>query len=335
MGIWGTLMMNRVRQAASAAVVAAFAVAAFAVSAGPAQASTAAPEWRSSYQLHVSGAVLTGITAPSASAVWATGQYRSGSDFLLHWNGRRWHLAGMPVAGFHAAVIVSSSPYNVWLFGWTTKLMALRWNGKSWHRTSWPGLVGLAPQSVSVLAYNDVWLSNGAQPEHWNGRVWTAVALPAGCGDDQLSAGSSTDVWAVNVPAGYPAAESLTVCHWTGHAWDKVHLPRSGKESFVRLLVTSASSAWISGSKLVWHLSGQTWHVITGAEASGSPQLALASYGASGLWTGANDLWTGRAWTSPTGPGYLLPQAIASVPRSTQAWLVGNDLQGQVVLRAT
>jgi hypothetical protein len=334
--IRGGFMMNRVRQAVWAAAVAAFlGVSAFAVPAIPAEASSVVPQWRTSYQLHASGAVLTGVTAPAAGAVWVTGRYRSGSDFLLRWNGRSWRLRRMPVAGFHAATIVSSSPFDVWLFGWTTtKLMALRWNGKSWHRTSWPGVL-YAPQSVSVVAWNDVWLSNGAQVEHWNGHVWTAVAMPARCGGDQLSAGSGTDVWAVNVPADDPGSQSLVVCQWTGHAWHEVHLPRSGKETFVRLLATSATSVWISSNYLVWHLSGRTWHVISGVEAFGSPQLALASYGASGLWTGASDLWTGRAWISPTGPGYLLPQAIASVPGSTQAWMVGGDQEGQVVLRAT
>jgi hypothetical protein len=89
------------------------------------------------------------------------GQNHSGTQLLLHWNGHRWRLGGMPVRGYHEKAIASSSPSDVWLFGYTTKPVALRWNGRSWHQTSWPGFASFPPQAVTVLAWNDVWISVG------------------------------------------------------------------------------------------------------------------------------------------------------------------------------
>lgn len=331
-------MMNNVKLTATAAAAAVLAVAAAVLpGAVPAQASTLPSQWHTAYHLGIRGGLLTGIMAPAASAVWVTGLNRSGTGFLLHWNGHRWRLGNMPVPGFHVAAIASSSPRNVWMFGWTTEPVALRWNGKSWHRISWPGVVGLGPQGLSVLAWNNVWISEGQQPQHWNGHSWTTVTMPAGCGDEQIGAASTTDVWTVNVPDG-PTAQKFVACQWNGRNWRRVEVPHTGETRFVRLLVVSSASVWVAGQgstrSLVWHLSGHSWHVMTDAGA-GDVLVALASYGTSGLWTGEHDVWTGRAWIHPTGPGHLTAYALTSVPRSAQAWLVGSDQAGQVVLRVS
>jgi hypothetical protein len=113
-------------------------------------------------------------------------------------------------------------------------------------------------------------------------------------------------------------------------------VPRSGTTlgEFVVLDVVTPSSVWVGDdSSLLWHWSSGRWHVLTGR--NGQSPVQLATYGSDGMWADSGDVWTGRAWISVgTQGGQLTPEGLASAPRSTQAWLVGNTPTGPEVLRA-
>src|SRR5215472_2963050 len=99
-----------------------------AAAAGP-RASAGQVTWKVAYQPRIPNGIMVGVTAPSLRSAWAFGYKQTkaapGPYFLLHWNGNRWRVSGMPVLGYHAAAIASSSASNVWLFGWTSSKQPL------------------------------------------------------------------------------------------------------------------------------------------------------------------------------------------------------------------
>lgn len=111
------------------------------------------------------GNVLYGVTAVSASDVWAVGgtQYSSGSilgqPLTEHWNGTAWSIVSSPVppeptSNFFSVAAISSS--DVWAVGYMAKnnignTLIEHWNGSSWAVATSPnpgslsnGLNGIA-----------------------------------------------------------------------------------------------------------------------------------------------------------------------------------------------
>ena len=109
---------------------------------------------------------LRGVTAVSASDIWAVGEYNSttlGLQALIeHWNGSSWSLVKSPSLGgsgenpiLYAAAAVSTS--DVWAVGfynntngaWLTLIE--HWNGSKWSVVPSPSPGGLNFENYSVL----------------------------------------------------------------------------------------------------------------------------------------------------------------------------------------
>jgi hypothetical protein len=91
---------------------------------------------------------LTGISAASASNIWAVGTYGNEKTLVLHWNGTRWTQVATPNPGADVSTlngVSASSPSNAWAVGSyqlppsggtiLSKTLMLRWNGTTWTRS--------------------------------------------------------------------------------------------------------------------------------------------------------------------------------------------------------
>jgi len=293
--------------------------------------------WRIAYEPHIRNGVMTGVTAPASDAVWAIGRvypkHGTGPYFLLHWNGKHWRKSGMPAHGYRADTVMASSARNVWMFGWTGKTpLALRWNGHHWLRIAEPSEAQFGLQSEAVFSATDVWVANGAYAARWTGSRWIQVPLPVPV--QQLSGSSPRDVWVAGIEAG----GKLAAYRYENRKWHPVPMPHPAA-TFAGLVVQSATSVFVTAitttSQPLLHWNGHRWHRLT--RRVGYIPIPMAAYGRDGVWVNPGTVWTGRSWALVGGPGDIgavLPEGLASVPRSTSAWLVANASPGAVVLRA-
>src|SRR5258707_607647 len=56
---------------------------------------------------------ISDATAPSPRDIWAVSQY---GGYVLHWNGRRWHVARRWRGG-QITDVAAATPKDVWVFG--------------------------------------------------------------------------------------------------------------------------------------------------------------------------------------------------------------------------
>lgn len=221
---------------------------------------------------------LLGVSALSATNVWAVGFFSDGSldhSLIEHWNGRAWKQftapaqGCMPGDGLSSVTAISSS--NVWAVGPVTNCFSLEatpdafhWNGRAWHEVPPPNpgnLLGGDLGGVDATSAHDVWAvgyyPDGSTPlavasltAHWNGTKWKLVASPNPVGADRpdflqgVSATSRSNAWAVgsSVPK-FPDAPVTVAVHWNGHAWKRVPSPHPAHGNGDELLAVDALSA--------------------------------------------------------------------------------------------
>jgi Protein of unknown function (DUF2510) len=191
--------------------------------------------------------LLAGVTAVSASDVWAVGSSsNSKGDFApvaLHWNGTSWSIVPTPQLNLgllNAVTAVSAS--DAWAVGTyganPEQVLMLHWNGTSWTKVAAPPLgTSIADlDGVSADSASDVWAAGWYKdPEknlvlHWNGTSWTSVTVPTPGGYiselNGVTALSPDNVWAVGgwlTKSGQSSpGETL---HWNGHTWANVATP--------------------------------------------------------------------------------------------------------------
>jgi hypothetical protein len=195
------------------------------------------------------GDTLTGVTAVSASDVWATGSFSNASQILPlfeHWNGTAWSVVNVPnvpsQVNFVQAVSAVSAN-DVWAVGsevdssGNTAELILHWNGTQWTVVTAPPLGQQARlQAVQAVSASDVWAvgtglgANGGESHnlalHWNGTVWSQVPVPD-VGNSvnansltSVTALSSDDVWAVGAAnGGADGVPQALIEHWNGSFW--------------------------------------------------------------------------------------------------------------------
>ena len=153
--------------------------------------------------------ILNGVTAISATNVWAVGAENNTTagveqTLIEHWDGTSWSVISSPNQGgngyLHSIVPVPFSN-KLWSVGqfnntntsWET--LTEFWNGKSWSVVSSPNMSPEGSTSVNVflggtaISKNSAWavglyqFSNGTSPtqpliEHWDGANWSIVSSP-------------------------------------------------------------------------------------------------------------------------------------------------------------
>ena len=237
--------------------------------------------WQKAISPNVSGATalnneLLGVTAVSASDVWAVGwaQDPNGPQFVK-------------------------------------RTLIQHFNGSTWDIVSSPNRTGDTVSelfSASAVSANDAWAvgssNNGSLPsrtliEHWNGSQWDIIPSPSP--DQQfnelrgIAALSANDVWAVGFRGGTKSDTPIEtlILHWNGSAWTQVTSPNisGGANQLFGITAISANDIWAVGSSagdpLAVHWSGSTWSVSPLEEGSGLSSEKLS--GVSGK--ASNDVW--------------------------------------------
>lgn len=182
---------------------------------------------------------LVGISGRSAANIWAVGQYCTARclgaspaehGLILHWNGRKWSKATLPVrnsAMFAAVAAVSAN--DAWAAGTAGKNgnpLVLHWNGKKWSKVRSPDVF---PTALAFGSPRSGWgVGNGAGLMHWNGHTWRFADFGSRVADQgmfkSISARRPSDVWAVGsycrtkCGAISPVIDTVAM-QWNGHRW--------------------------------------------------------------------------------------------------------------------
>ncbi len=194
----------------------------------------------------------------------------------------------------------------------------LHWDGTGWTKAPINAKDGDL-KSVDVLSENDAWAVgtlSGYQKTlavHWNGSVWSNVAVPSPVGSYDILYGVSgsgpDDVWAVGV-TGY--SQGL-IAHWHGTTWITVpHPTYQDGEEFRSVATITPDDAWAVGGQLVYpeqpiieHWDGTSWKdagiapvpnggLLMGVDATGPNDVWAAGIGYGGALVYH---WDGTGWT--------------------------------------
>jgi hypothetical protein len=272
--------------------------------------------------------LLDGITAVSATDIWAVGYTLNAHDedqhtLIEHFDGTSWSIEPGSVPGILSGVSAGTAG-DVWAVGvipatisTLAKTLTEHWDGTRWQvvPSPSPGKFGDSLGAVTVAAPGDVWAagdaitsrfdSSVAFTEHWNGTAWSTVPTPAPVSstDSELRAVAATggnDVWAAGlyqVPSPQGTLSFTLTEHWTGSRWTIVSSPSpTGDDLFSSLAAVSPSDVWAVGG-------------------SGTGSLI------------AN--WTGHAWVQEPAP--RLHHAVGgidsvSAASATDVWAAGSDI---------
>jgi hypothetical protein len=161
--------------------------------------------------------VMSGVSAASASDIWAVGEVQiqgsagsSARTLIMHWNGHNWrrvpsHAPG--VSGRLSAVSALSAT-NAWAVGvyspttGTARSLIEHWNGTTWAQVTAPNPGGSGDLSgVAAISPNNVWAVGGdgfgqGLTVHWDGSSWQPVGTAIPQNQSELEAVAAT-------PAGY------------------------------------------------------------------------------------------------------------------------------------
>jgi hypothetical protein len=341
------------------------------------------------------GATFTQLTAVSArtdSNVLAVGNevpstFANSRSLAEHWDGTVWSRLTIPspgtLDGLHDVHFVADN--DAWLVGTTyngtqNDSLALRWNGSTLSRVATPNgstgpnvgndLTGVGGNASDLWAVGNTGTGPNFTPMilHWNGSVWSSVAVPANPGAgpyllNAVSRVSASDAWAVGeFRNSTPGKDIPMVFHWNGAVWSNVAgVPDPGSSTTQLLSVKafSTTDVWAVGfttnahrESLVLHWNGATWTRIT--TPTGPQDTVLNDVSGSStndLWAVGSDSrnngkfvnsfalhWDGTAWTQVTSPNpdkkvnSLL--GVDTVNASTNAWMVGatkkKNLTGRI-----
>jgi hypothetical protein len=259
---------------------------------------------------------LTGVSAASASDVWAVGgrgglERTGGKQRTLteHWNGTAWSRVPSPnpsppqAEGNSLNAVTAVSPTDAWAVGWEgsgnpnvdNTSMILHWNGTAWSQVASPPPAGAGANALTgvsavkgkaaAFAVGEAVVSEKATPNvlRWNSSQWRQQAVPEpGSVGNSLSAVSmlsASDAWAVGdySKPGMVLPMYPLAMYWDGTAWSVTKTPGLGDQSELNAVTTvSATDAWAVGASLV----GDSINGVT---------LILH--------------WNGKTWTKSPPPG--------------------------------
>ena len=256
---------------------------------------------------------------------------------------RRSMMACAVAAGLAASVLAVPAGASTGTDGWQ---LALTVHAPTTH----PASQWLMMTSISAPSADDVWTIGAVQPandsapdrpvlEHWNGHVWTQVAMPGSftAGDGfQVVAVSSTDVWVFNSSdkAQGRFAEKPMWARWNGRAWTTGSLvvPALTAGGFIDITAAVAigpDDIWVGGRATSEYFSaqsadepflvnynGKSWRMypfprtanaISGISALGPADVWASGSADSGVNDEVNRLlhWNGRSWQSIRIPASL------------------------------
>ncbi len=236
------------------------------------------------------GSTLTGISAISATNIWAVGQSFSGSTastLVEHYNGTKWSIVSSPnVEGqsslFTSVKAVAST--NVWAVG---------------------------------ESYNAQYASQ-TLTEHYNGTKWSIVASPNPQTSanylEGVAAASSKSVWTVGGDAGSNGRSQTLVEKWNGSLWSVIPSPNPSSSVLDQLnsiTVVGTKNIWAAGIQedssgntltLTENWNGTKWIVVV----SPNPSSYYSYLNGIGNVPGTKNVWTVGDTFSPGNPDQTL-----------------------------
>ena len=288
--------------------------------------------------------ILAGVSAASASDVWAVGAYSPGLNSPLntlaqHFDGTRWTAFPLPNVGAQQNILQAVSmpvPGKAWAVGdyisgkFQQQTLIEHFNGAVWSvvPSPSPGALQNILYGVAAITDTDVWAVGASEDannlwhtltEHWDGSTWTIVnAVDAGSNGNQfyaVKALATNDVYAIGQQANSAFPGVALIEHWDGTAWSVVAGPADSSASALPLGITANSSALTVVGEQETDTAPYTSYVVSGAPTS----LAIQSTPMMG--TGEND-----------------PFAV-TIANDTSTWVVGwainptSDLHDPLVLQ--
>ncbi|MBA3552435.1 MAG: hypothetical protein H0W27_06160 [Actinobacteria bacterium] len=244
---------------------------------------------------------LRGVSALSATDVWAVGRYfdqrtRIYETLTVHWDGRRWSRVRSPSPSVTANAlngVSARTATDVWAVGNTqSRNLTFRWDGAAWETVHAPSYSwnDQALYAVSARSAGDAWavgyeVSNDTGFDetltlHWHGTIWNRVKSPNGDPFTNylygVSAYSADDAWAVGaVGVGSNQVRTL-ILHWDRTSWLPVHSPdpSSMDNRLAGVSAASTTDAWAVGSyrsdatheyvPMTLHWDGTVWSRVNG-----------------------------------------------------------------------
>lgn len=325
-----------------AAIALVSATLAVSASSAPAQAATAiatpamaktTPEWQLAKVAIPGEAALHSITASGRDDAWAIGRHggKGAPPLALHWNGRTWRSA--PVPGLsNINNIDADSPNDVWAVGTDG---TAHWDGRRWKTVRFPVPANTSAEGMGIKAVSikDAWLI-GSQinsvtnryngfVQHWNGRQWRPVQIPAAENDvySAIDARGPRDVWIAAYERHGKKTWVEVFLHWNGNAWKTLPAPASTYSSIylTKIRIFASNDVWGVGRldpsdlydrPLAMHWDGRRWSYAPTPNSFGSLYDVVKSGGR--LWAVGDTVyrpwlplalrWSGRSWTAAPAP---------------------------------
>lgn len=288
--------------------------------------------------------VLAGVSAASATDVWAVGAYIPTASGVLnalaqHFDGTRWSAIPLPNVGAQQNILQAVSmpnPGKAWAVGdfitgkFKQHTLVEHFDGAIWSVVSSrdPGDLQNILYGVAAITDTDVWAvgaeqeANGlwhALTEHWDGSKWSVVkAVDVGTNGNQfyaVKALATNNVYAIGQQAGAGFPSQALIEHWDGTSWSVVASPADASASALPLGLTATASSLTVVGEQETDTAPYTSYVTVGAP------NALSIHSTPNLGAGEND-----------------PFAVA-IANDGSTWVVGwainpaTDLHDPLVLQ--
>lgn len=223
--------------------------------------------------------ILAGVSAASATDVWAVGAYIPTASGVLntlaqHFDGTRWTAVQLPNVGAQQNILQAvsmPSPGKAWAVGdfitgkFRQHTLIEHFDGAIWSVVSSPNPGDLQNilYGVAAITDTDVWAVGAHQKapglwhtltEHWDGSKWSVVqAVDVGSNGNQfyaVKALATNDVYAIGQQAGPGFPSQALIEHWDGTSWSVVASPSDASASALPLgLTATASSVTVVGEQ--------------------------------------------------------------------------------------
>jgi hypothetical protein len=261
------------------------------------------------------------------------------------WHGGRWTLTPLALSPHPATVgvevtdVAALSSANAWAVGGFFQAgrgivagggpigaLIEHWNGTTWkvvpnpaaarNVTSLRGLTAVSPTDIWAVGYQTGLSSGSFVPlvEHWNGKKWSIVPVPAGNQNSLLDSVTSAagQLWVAGDQTKRGTANTAVplIEHWNGKTWTVQRLPHIGNSEVDAIYAASTGDVWaglafgaFSGSKdVLLHWNGHAWTAVP----IPAPQAWGIFYQITAIGgTGPTDVWA--AGVVVDGGPYLSP----------------------------
>lgn len=264
---------------------------------------------------------LFGVSAASATSIWAVGQYDSAKSLntktlVLHWNGRAWTQQAAPSPGIDGSLagVTAVSGGQVWAAGsfvanGLSQALVLHFTGGKWRVANLPIGPRFTLQATAATSARDVWaigdvaLPNGPTDSvvlHWNGKAWTLTPSPSpGFSTDLTGIAASSPSNALIVGDVQPkkggAAVKTLALHWNGKTWTTVpsaNNPNASVESELRgvafgskgtAMAVGQSESLVGNRSIIERWNGKRFTTVK-APAVDSGLFAIDGSSSGSLW---------------------------------------------------